>query len=87
MTCNLLTVTIRPRRPRVHRGQIESHNMLTAEIKGGKLLITIDVSDPPMPSATGKTLIVATSHGNQVTTATVNGRPVTIGLNAYIKPV
>lgn len=38
----------------------------------------------PRPSASGKTLVVATSAGNKATTAVVNGKPVTIGLNAYI---
>jgi hypothetical protein len=40
----------------------------------------------PRPSATGKSLVVATSGGNQTTTATVNGKAVTVGINAYIKP-
>lgn len=40
----------------------------------------------PRPSASGKTLVVATNNGNITTTATVNGQPVIIGLNAYIKP-
>ena len=39
----------------------------------------------PRPSVSGKTLVVASTNGNQVTTAQVNGKPVTIGLNAYIK--
>jgi len=33
-----------------------------------------------------KALVDASSRGNAVTTAMVNGKPVTIGLNAYIKP-
>ncbi len=40
----------------------------------------------PRPSATGKTLSVASSRGNQPTEARVDGKPVIIGLNAYIKP-
>ena len=32
----------------------------------------------------GKSLVVATSHGNQKTDAVVNGQPVVIGVNAYI---
>ena len=36
------------------------------------------------PSKSGKTILVATSGGNKPTTATVDGKPVTIGLNAYI---
>lgn len=37
-------------------------------------------------SASGKTLVVASSRGNHATTAVVNGVPVTVGFNAYIKP-
>jgi hypothetical protein len=40
---------------------------------------------PPTPSSSGKTLVVASSRGNAVTTAEVDGKPITIGLNAYIK--
>jgi len=58
---------------------------MKTELKNGKLLIEIDVSDPPIPSASGKTLVVASTRGNQVTTTEVNGKPVTIGLNAYIR--
>jgi hypothetical protein len=57
---------------------------MTAEIKGNKLCIEIDL-DKPTPSSSGKTLVVASSHGNSITTAEVDGKPITIGLNAYIK--
>ena len=33
----------------------------------------------------GKTLVVATTHGNQPTDVTVNGKPVIVGVNAYIR--
>ena len=36
-------------------------------------------------TASGKTLVVASTGGNQATTATVQGKPIIIGLNAYIK--
>jgi hypothetical protein len=42
--------------------------------------------EKPTPSASGKTLVVASTRGNAVTTAEVDGKPITIGLNAYIKP-
>jgi hypothetical protein len=58
---------------------------MNAQIKDGNLVITIPLQKPA-PSASGKTLVVATTHGNTVTTATVDGKPVTIGVNAYIKP-
>jgi hypothetical protein len=41
----------------------------------------------PRPSATGKTLTVASSKGNQPTEATINGKPVIVGVNAYIQPL
>ena len=54
------------------------------EIKDNKLFIEIDL-ETPTPSSSGKTLILASTHGNTVTTAEVDGKPVIIGLNAYIK--
>ncbi len=58
---------------------------MTVEIKNNKLFIEIDL-ETPTPSASGKTLVVASTHGNTTTTAEVNGKPIIIGLNAYIKP-
>lgn len=59
--------------------------MLEAKIEGKILILTIPLQDPK-PSASGKTLVVASTGGNITTTCKVNGQPVTIGLNAYIKP-
>jgi hypothetical protein len=47
------------------------------------LTLVLDLQEPT-PSASGKTLIVATTHGNQPTDVTVNGKPVIVGVNAYI---
>lgn len=58
---------------------------MTVEIKDNKLYIEIDL-EKPVRSSSGKTLVVASSCGNVETTAEVDGKPVTIGLNAYIKP-
>ncbi|MEI7707932.1 MAG: hypothetical protein WCI90_06655 [Chlorobium sp.] len=57
---------------------------MNVEIKNGKLCIEIDL-EKPTPSSSGKTLVVASTRGNTVTTVMVDGKPVTIGLNAYIK--
>jgi hypothetical protein len=57
---------------------------MKVEIKDNKLFIEIDL-EKPTPSSSGKTLILASTHGNTVTTAEVDGKPVIIGLNAYIK--
>lgn len=58
---------------------------MKATIKDNVLHIEIPLH-APRPSATGKTLTVASSKGNQETTATINGQPVIVGVNAYIKP-
>ena len=58
---------------------------MKAEIVGKNLVITVPLSDPT-PSASGKTLVVASSHGNKETEAQVQGQPVFVGVNAYIYP-
>ena len=53
-------------------------------IEKGELVIRLPLNDPPVPSASGKTLVVASTRGNQRTEAVVNGQPVVVGVNAYI---
>lgn len=55
-------------------------------IEKNELVVRIPMNKPPVRSASGKTLVVASSHGNQPTEAEVNGCKVVVGLNAYIKP-
>jgi hypothetical protein len=58
---------------------------MTAKIEGGNLIITIPCNtETPMPSASGKTLVCASTRGNMRTTVMVKGKPLTIGLNAYV---
>jgi hypothetical protein len=57
---------------------------MDVKIENGKLIISIDLQEPA-PSASGKTLVVATTHGNMTTQCVINGKNVVIGLNAYIK--
>ncbi len=56
---------------------------IQAKIEGNKLVITCDL-DEPVPSASGKTLVVASTRGNMKTDLLIHGKPLTIGLNAYI---
>ena len=58
---------------------------MKVSIKGNVMTIEIEMQEPA-PSSSGKTMIVASTHGSAATTATVNGKPVTVSLNAYIKP-
>ena len=59
---------------------------MKATIRNNTLHIEIPLH-APRPSATGKTLTVASTRGNQPTEARIDGKPVIIGLNAYIKPI
>jgi hypothetical protein len=57
---------------------------MTAKIVGDKLVIEIPLNASPVLSSSGKPLVVASTHGNKVTEAQVNGKNVVVGLNAYI---
>jgi len=58
---------------------------MKVEVKDNKLFIEIDL-EKPAPSSSGKTLVVASTRGNVVTDAQVEGKHLVVGLNAYIKP-
>ena len=57
---------------------------VTAKIEENRLIIIADL-ETPTPSASGKTLVVASTHGNKETDVMIDGKPVIIGLNAYIR--
>lgn len=57
----------------------------TVDIKKKELTIVMDL-ETPTPSASGKTLVVASTRGNATSDARVDGQPVVVGVNAYIKP-
>ena len=57
---------------------------MKAEIKNGNLIITLPLQEPT-PSKSGKTLVVGSSGGNRETDCQVQGKNVTIGVNAYIR--
>ncbi len=56
---------------------------MKVQIKGNTLIIELEMQTPS-PSSSGKTLVVASTKGNVKTEVEVNGKPVTIGINAYI---
>ncbi|MBW3598185.1 MAG: hypothetical protein KY475_13055 [Planctomycetes bacterium] len=57
---------------------------MKVSIEGNELVIRAPLANPPQLSASGKTLVVASSRGNKATEAQVNGQNVVVGLNAYI---
>jgi hypothetical protein len=56
---------------------------ITARIEDGKLIIMAEL-ETPTPSASGKNLVIASTRGNMRTDVLIDGKPLTIGLNAYI---
>jgi len=56
---------------------------MIAKIEKDKLIIEIEFNQNGYPSATGKTKVHASTHGNIQTSCLVNGKPLVIGLNAY----
>ena len=53
-------------------------------IEKNELVIRVPMQTPTA-SKSGKTMIVASSNGYVATSAIVNGKPVIVGFNAYIK--
>jgi hypothetical protein len=56
---------------------------MTVEVKDGNLVISIPLS-PARPSASGKTLVVATTGGFTTTTALVDNKPIKVNVTATI---
>lgn len=52
-------------------------------VEGNELVIRLPLEMPKL-SSSGKTMLVATTRGNVTTDAMVDGKNVTIGVNAYI---
>jgi hypothetical protein len=55
---------------------------MTAKIENGFLTITLPVSS--QPSKSGKTILIASTHGGVRNGLEVDGKPVTISVNAYV---
>ena len=56
---------------------------METKIENGKLIISIPLS-PARPSASGKTLVVATTGGFTATTASVDGKAIRVNVTATI---
>lgn len=54
--------------------------------EGNKLIITLEMEENPSLSASGKTLSLASSKGNQKTGIKWNGQEIVVGVNAYCYP-
>ena len=56
---------------------------LTVTREGDTLVIRLPIT-APKPSASGKTLVVASTRGNQKTSLQIDGRDLYLGVNAYV---
>lgn len=56
---------------------------LTVTREGDTLMIRIPIT-APTPSSSGKTLVIASTRGNQKTGVQIDGKDVYVGVNAYV---
>lgn len=56
---------------------------LTVTREGDMLVIRIPIT-APTPSSSGKTLVVASTRGNQRTSVQIDGKELYLGVNAYV---
>ena len=56
---------------------------MKAQIKDGKLLLELELAENPAPSKSGKTLVVASTHGAQKTGTEWKEKEVVVVLTAY----
>lgn len=59
--------------------------MFGAKIDGNNLILTIPLEKKPEPSKSGKSLVLATTGGNQSIGVKHNGKDVIMGMTVYIK--
>jgi hypothetical protein len=59
--------------------------MISAQIVNGRSVISLPLQDPK-PSMSGETLLVASTRGSVATDATVDGKPIVVVANAFIRP-
>lgn len=56
---------------------------IKTDIKGNTLTITVDLSQSGQRSASGKSIVIASTHGN--TGIVHNGETISVGVNVYKK--
>lgn len=59
---------------------------MEAHVKGNTLVIEIEMFDPPRPSRSGKTRLIATVGSCARTDVIIDCQPVYVCLNAFIYP-
>lgn len=57
---------------------------MQVKIEKNELVIRLPINKPLKPSKSGKSLIVASSHGNQNTEVVVDKKVLVVGVNAFV---
>jgi hypothetical protein len=57
-----------------------------AEVEGKTLIIRLPLQKPVPSKASGKTLVIASTHGVVTTAARHRGRPIVVVANAFVYP-
>jgi len=58
---------------------------MKAKIRNGCLVISLPL-EPPRSSASGKTVLIGSSHGTKQSTARLDGKAVCVNVNAFVYP-
>lgn len=58
---------------------------MQVEEKGNNIIITIPKNPKPVLTPSNKSFMIASSHGNTPTSLQVDGQPVIVGVNCFIK--
>ena len=83
MTPTVAGFPSRPARVAITPQKRNERNTMTAVIKGNELILTLPIGKPT-PSGSGKSLTVATTSGIVQTSVMVDGKPLKVGVNAFI---
>jgi hypothetical protein len=68
--------------------RLRKGRQMIVTVEKGQLVIRIPMASDPQPSSSGKTLLVASSHGAMTTNAIdpATGKAIIVSINAYVKP-
>jgi hypothetical protein len=59
---------------------------LSVKVKDGFLIFRLRLQKPVRSKSTGKTRVIATTHGTLTTNATFRGKHILVNVNAFIYP-
>jgi len=57
-----------------------------AELEGKTLVIRLPLQEPERSKSSGKTMVIASTHGAVTTAASYRGRPIVVVANAFFYP-